>query len=384
MAGLSRLSEFNKSQIIALLGALMLVIGYGLALGPARTTAHSPGPAPASSASIAVDNAISDKEINPDLFLYRAILDRVTQGEAYHAVAADEQRRGGYPLKPFVTMRLPTLAVAMATVGPMGATAVLWGLMAATLLVWWRRLDGAFSDPGRRVTAIMLLVSGLTLIAMRNLIVVHDIWAGLLIALAFGLHDGRRWGPAFIAVAAAVAVRETMLPIAALFLTLALWEKRWREGMAWVALMAVAGLALWFHAQAVAAVTFASDPPTQGWVRMGGWSFVLHAVRGTTALRALPEWVAAIAVPLSFLGWLTWRSRTGLAVSFALVGYSLLFMTAGRTENFYWGLWIAPTLLMGLAFIPQAFSDLRAAWAKPRPSVLPDTRRAPSPFTAPK
>ena len=39
----------------------------------------------------------------------------------------------------------------------------------------------------------------------------------------------------------------------------------------------------------------------------------------------------------------------------------LIFMVLGRPDNFYWGLMVAPTLLLGLAFLPRAFADLRAS-----------------------
>ena len=79
-----------------------------------------------------------------DLDLYRDIIRRVGAGEAYYPVAADELRKGGYPLKPFVTFRLPTLADAYAHIPEIVHDRSSRALLAlAVLLVWWRRLEPA-------------------------------------------------------------------------------------------------------------------------------------------------------------------------------------------------------------------------------------------------
>ncbi len=41
--------------------------------------------------------------------------------------------------------------------------------------------------------------------------------------------------------------------------------------------------------------------------------------------------------------------------------YAVLLSLFGRTDTFYWGLMIAPTILIGLAFVPDALRDLIAA-----------------------
>src|SRR5207244_923970 len=52
-----------------------------------------------------------------DLQLYRDIIAGVRAGGNYYEVAAEAQRKGGYPLKPFFTFRLPTHALIYAAVG---------------------------------------------------------------------------------------------------------------------------------------------------------------------------------------------------------------------------------------------------------------------------
>ena len=41
--------------------------------------------------------------------------------------------------------------------------------------------------------------------------------------------------------------------------------------------------------------------------------------------------------------------------------YAALLGVAGRVDTFYWGLLVAPVLLVGLAFVPDALRDLLAA-----------------------
>ena len=45
-----------------------------------------------------------------DFDLYQAINERIAAGEGYYDAALDEQRASGFPTKPFVTVRPPTLA----------------------------------------------------------------------------------------------------------------------------------------------------------------------------------------------------------------------------------------------------------------------------------
>lgn len=365
MMGKTRIEGLSKGSVLALALGLLFWIAYGLSIALA----------PGASSSRTLVNTVPAKEKMSDLKLYQTISQRVAAGEDYYAAAATLQREQGYPLKPFVTMRLPTLATIIATLGMTGAKVLLWGIMGLTLLVWWRRFEGCFADPGRRLSAIMLLTSGLTIIGLPNLVVLHDAWAGLLVTLALGLHGNRRVWPSLIAVAAAILIRETILPIAGMFLCVALLDKQWRAAAAWGALILSALGILALHAQAVVAVTLPSDLASQGWLRAGGWAFALQALGETTALRALPEWAGAILVPLGLAGWFSWADKTGRAVSLAFIGYTALFMAAGRLENFYWGLWVSPLLLAGLAFVPQA---VLAAVATFKSNALPLDSTAPA------
>ena len=53
----------------------------------------------------------------------------------------------------------------------------------------------------------------------------------------------------------------------------------------------------------------------------------------------------------------------GLLAALLCAGYGLLFMIAGRDNNFYWALLVAPVWFAGLAFLPMA---LRSLWGSAR------------------
>lgn len=298
----------------------------------------------------AAEQSLVGHKENEDLALYAAIIERVDKGEGYYQAAATEQRANNYPLKPFVTMRLPTLAVMTATLGYPLTYSLLGGIALALILAWWRRFEGAFPDPRRRISATMLVAAGAVLAARPGMILVHDLWAGLLIALSIGLYKHDRYWPAVLAGLAAVLIRELALPYLLLMLALSLWRRDWRESAAWLLAIACAGIALAFHASAVAAVVLPSDPASPGWASIGGWPMAVRALRLTTAARAFPEWLGIAVVILSLAGWLSWRSLPGRIVCLLLAGYLLLFALIGRPENFYWGMIVAPLLLVGLIF----------------------------------
>ena len=96
----TRFDRWGRTPALALLAALIAVLI--LAGWPAASI-----PQPKMRAAVTEQS---------DLDLYRATIRRVGAGEAYYPVAADELRKGGYPLQPFVTFRLPTLALVYAHV----------------------------------------------------------------------------------------------------------------------------------------------------------------------------------------------------------------------------------------------------------------------------
>lgn len=75
-----------------------------------------------------------------DTELYRAASE---QSGGYYERVIDLHRAHGYPLKPFYTVRLPTLATVTAAVGPDTMGMLLWFLLAAGVVAWLYRLREA-------------------------------------------------------------------------------------------------------------------------------------------------------------------------------------------------------------------------------------------------
>lgn len=294
-----------------------------------------------------------------DLALYDRVIERIGQGENYYVVAAQEHRVGNYPLRPGVAVRLPTLAWLDMVLGPAGQMAAAILLLVAVIVAWWRRLGDEGCPPRLRRIATALLFFGASLGLNRYYFVLHELWAGMLLALAFGLHrPGRRWGAALAVAALAVAIREHALSFVALMAAMAFWRRDWKEGAAWSALAIVFLGAMAVHLHYVAQQVLPSDREGPDWLVLRGLSGWLSNVVLSSNLRFLPHFVAGPLVVLMVLGWAGWRSRAGAFATLLYLGYGLAFMIAGRPDNFYWGAVIAPAMFIGLAFAPLALASL--------------------------
>jgi hypothetical protein len=306
-----------------------------------------------------------------DLALYDRVIQRIGQGENYYAVAAEEHRKSNYPLRPGVAVRLPTLAYLSVWLGDTGrgAEVLVPGslgaalvLLVAVVLAWWRRLG---EEPGgaafqRIGTALMFMGASLGL--NRYYFVLHELWAGMLIALSLALHrPGKKWLGAVLVAGLALAIREHVLPYVLLMGALALWRRDWKESAAWAALVAAFGLYLAWHLGQVAQHVLPSDPMGPAWLELRGLSGWLSNVVLSSNMRFLPHFVAGPLVMLMVLGWAGWKSPLGTTATLLYLGYGLAFMIAGRPDNFYWGAVIAPAMFVGLAFAPRAVGSLAKA-----------------------
>jgi hypothetical protein len=318
------------------------------------------------------DTSAAKRERDDDLALYDRAIERIRGGEHYYDFIVAEQRAADYPLRPGVAVRLPTLAYINAWLGMSGQVAASLALLLAVMMAWWRRLGEEPGGKQKRLTAFALLLVGASLGLNRHFFVLHELWAGMLLALSFALHrpgteagkDGK-WGWALAVAALAVAIREHALPFILLMAALALWRRNWKEGAAW-SVLALAFLALLaVHLQIIGAQVLPSDPYGQGWMELRGLSGWISYVALSSNLRFLPGFVAGPLVVLAMLGWAAWKSPAGLFGLLLYAGYGLLFMIAGRPDNFYWGAMVAPAMLVGLAFAAPGLRALIAAAAAP-------------------
>ena len=298
-----------------------------------------------------------------DLELYRRIVARIATGDSYYRAAIEEQRARGFPVRPGLAVRLPTLAVASAWLGPWGldAAAVLLGL--ATLFAWWRRLGEEPGGADRRPIALLLLVVGTAIAFKPQYLALHEVWAGVLLALSFALHRRGRWLGSLFAAALALAIREHALPFVLLMAALALWNRRWKEAAGWSVVVALFAAGLLAHLAAVAHYLTPQDRPSPPWLVFRGLDGFASDVMLSSSLYLLPGFLAAPLALLPLVGWAGWRSAAGAFGTLLYGGYALFLMLAGRENNFYWALVITPAYFIGLAFVPLA---LRSLWRSAR------------------
>ena len=317
------------------------MIAFGLWLSVAPTSARP------------VD---SDK----DVALYRAVVERVRTGEAYEAAAVAEQRARNYPLKPFVVVRPPALALALSRLPDERVGDLLLAILAAGVIAAWAiRLQAV--QPGLVwLTGVALCIFtgvGLTM-GGGGASLFHEAWAGLLIALSLALRSEKRFVGAVLVGFLAATTRELAMPYLAVMALIALAERRRIEAASFAIALGLAVALLALHAQAVMALVTPRDLASAGWVGMRGWSFVLNTAKWSLIASLAGSWTAAAILPLSLAGAASWKGPLGLRLSATLFGYTAGFMLIGRPENDYWGLLVAPLVAVGLCFAPGALGDL--------------------------
>jgi hypothetical protein len=395
----SRFADLARWQAVVVVAILLATMAGGFAFRmhnkflPGATPPVAPQTIPGQSRSsltlttdarggmVLSNVAVTSTDESGDLAMYRRVTSRMIDGVSYYAAVADEHRKAGYPLRPFITVRMPTLAILGSTLGLAASRAVLVVLVLLTALAWWRRLQ-RITDATSLQPVICLLVVGTglsTFVAAADLVVSHEVWAATLLALSWAMWGGfrdeafsdsvRNWLPSVVLATVAVLIRETALPFMLLMAAFAVWHRRWRETAAWGGAVLVFAACLTLHADHVATVVTAADQTSPGWANFSGWPFFVLAMHGASGLRILPEWAAPIVVPLVMLGWASWRSEgksggpsdTGAFGFLLFAGYALMFMVLGRPDNWYWGLLLSPVFLLGILFAPQAIVDLVTA-----------------------
>ncbi len=338
-------------QARARLGLGLLAAFLGLCL----TALLVPGPPPVS------HNPANRADDQADVLLYENIVAGLRGGGDYYSVTAQALRRGDYPLKPFVTFRLPTLAVVQASIPAPFVLLLLYALVAGVAAAWFVRLRPAFGRIPPLLIALALLAGGLIAFVQPLLVSFHEIWAGLLIALALAVRRPGQWIEAVAIGLMAMLIRETAALFVLVMAGTALIEGYRREALAWAASLGVLAVAVVLHAMAVAQVVGPLDPHSPGWAGMLGFGFFVKTMSISTALSLAPAWASALLVGLALFGWASWRAPLARRALLTFAAYAVLLSLFGRVDTFYWGLLVAPTLLIGLVFAPDGLRDLYVA-----------------------
>ena len=304
-----------------------------------------------------------------DVRLYHDVAKQVATGKPYHQAAAELHRAHHYPLKPFVTMRPPTLVVAAAAIGWKNLQMVAIGLLFAGLFAWVVAFEGQLHWAERVLVGIAVAAGGGSVVN-EGLLALHEYWAGLFMAIALAGVIGwpRKWGLILAPIVAGLFVRELVLPFALLALAFALVERRWKEVAGWVLGLVAFGAFMGFHAQEVAAQLRPGDISSPGWHAGQGFSAFLKAVIFTSVLQPLPLGLALLAAMLPLVGWLALPGRGGLFAVLFTGGLVVMISAFSRADTFYWGAIMLPWYFVGYALLPRALWQL--AGAIRRPSTL--------------
>lgn len=293
-----------------------------------------------------------------DQTLYRILAGQVGSGRDYYVAATESQRQWGYPTRPFFTVRLPTLTWLIAALSPAGARLLLLLVVATTAAAWAVRLISLLPSPPWWIGGTILMGIGSVTATLEPVMWFAETWAGVLIALSLAIRGAHRWWPSILLALVAVLIRELVLPYLVAMGLLAALDGQRREALGWGVAVGVFALVIFFHAEAVQALTLASDRVSPGWNGRGGWSFFIAGCWQMTMLGMFPPLCTALLLPLIYLGLAASRTDIALRTLVTLSGYTLLFALFARQNNVYWMLMMTPILLPGLLFAPFAIADL--------------------------
>ena len=297
-----------------------------------------------------------------DIHLYHDIAAQVATGQPYHAAAAALHRAHHYPLKPFFTMRLPTLAEMGARLGWHGVQQIAYVLAFFAIFLWVIATEYILHW-SERLLAALTLAWGASMVTNEGLMAMHDYWGGLFIGMALAGVIGwpRKWWAIALPIACGLAIRELVLPFALLAGAFAAYEKRWREAAGWAAAVAGFGVLMAVHAHYVDAQLLPTDIASPGWHAMQGFSGFLKAVIFSSALQPLPLHWALLLAMLPLFGWGALGGRAGVFAMLLWAGYAAMIALFSRPDTFYWGAIVLPAYFVGFALLPRALWQLAGA-----------------------
>lgn len=294
-----------------------------------------------------------------DLVLQQRVIENVRAGGDYHRALIDEHRGIDSPAASVAAVRLPTLAWIHAALPPLGPAILLYMIMAATLGAWSWRLSLGGMPLHRAALGSMLLLSAAATLLLPDLLVSHECWSALLIALSLALRSDERWGLAALAALAAATMQEQAILLAVVMLAFALRGRRLAEAGAWSAVIGTVGLFLAWHAAKVAAGAGGGEEVVAG--TGSGWAVAVDMIQGIGPARLMPDWAGAIMLPIALIGWAGWSSSTGVRGTAFLFLCILLLAAFAPDRSLCSAFLVAPLVPIGLLLAPRALSDLLRA-----------------------
>jgi hypothetical protein len=230
--------------------------------------------------------------------------------------------------------------------------------LGATVIAFYRTIARYADGAAGRVGIVAVQLTGLGIGGVIDSAYVHEVWAGLLLALSLICYRPGRWGASLALATAACLIRELALPFLAAMAAFALVDRRWRELGAWLAGVAACAGLLAIHLVFASGLHRPGDVISPGWLTFGGWPGVVATARKNVLLHFCPDVVVAAAVCLGVLGLAGGRDPRTARAALAVGGYAAAFAVVGRPDTDYWGMLYTPILPLGWVLAPAALRDL--------------------------
>lgn len=310
-----------------------------------------------------------------DVRLYHDVAAQVAKGRNFYEATAELHRQHRYPLKPFVTVRQPTEVVFAATFGWKAVQYVCMGALFIGTFLFVLATDNKLHLV-ERIALLGALGAGGSQVTNGNVLALQEYPAGQCICIALALWIGwrKRWWLPMIPVLIGLFIRELVLPFALLAMAFALFERNWREVAGWLAVLAIWGAFLAWHAAHVHAVLLPTDITSKGWHGFQGFSGFLKAIIFTSTIQPLRLGFALVVAALPLIGWASLRGRDGLFCNLLVWGYALMIGLFSRADTFYWGAIMLPWYFVGYVLLPRAALRIWAAWEARGPEFAPESK----------
>jgi len=286
-----------------------------------------------------------------DVQLFIRIVEDVRHGQGYYVAAREEMRAGGYPTRSVFNWRQPMIYVALSHTPRL--LIQFWLIVLAGKLLW----DASKALPSETFTLVPMLNACVGLL-VPGATYLTEAWAGACIALSLLSYTRKRDRAGAVWGLMAVFIRELAAPYCLFAGCVAVCRRRWAEVRVWA--LGAACYAAYFGLHAMQVLRhIAPDDRAQlnSWVAFGGLPFLAETLKTNGLLLLAPRYAVAIVAVALVAAW--WDRRLPLHARVTLVLYAVLFLVVGLPFNGYWGLLMAPTVSLWLAY---SWGGLRTVW----------------------
>ncbi len=288
-----------------------------------------------------------------DVKLFAAIVDRLRSGEAYYDAVGIELRARNYPTAQVFNWRTPFLLSAIAASPSIVPHLI---LVAAGIVMCF--LTIAFLRPAVvAVTAGVLQLGSVALIAVPASQYLGEVWAGVMVGLSVCAY--LRHMPVIASALGLVAllVRELAAPYCVVCTLAAVGARRRREVAMWaVGVCLYAAYYLW-HVTEVRAHQLPTDMAhAESWLQFGGIPFLMSSISSHSWLFVAPQAVAVGALMLLVSG--IAHVATPFHVRLVSASYIAFFLIAGQAFNAYWAFLVWPTWAIACGYGAKEVVDV--------------------------